>query len=225
MHRSTDGNKLVMKVAAPALLAALALGLTACDSGGSGGSDRANSPKDGGPSVIAPGKPGEAAETLSARDAQERRGDDRPNSADVRYAQMMIRHHQQALEMTELAPKQAQSGALKRLAERISAAQGPEIETMRGWLKKHGRAESPSGHAGHEEMPGMASEAQLGKLRAAHGKAFDALFLRLMTTHHQGAVTMATDVKSQGNDVQIEEMADDVIAQQTTEISRMRDMS
>jgi uncharacterized protein (DUF305 family) len=175
--------------------------------------------------VIAPGKPGEAVETLSAQDAQRRHADDKPNSADVRYAQMMIQHHRQALLMTELAPKQAESGPLKRIAERIAAAQGPEVEVMRGWLKQHGKSESPAGHAGHEAMPGMASAAQLKSLRAARGKAFDTLFLKLMITHHQGAVTMATDVKSQGNDVQVEEMADDVIAQQTTEISRMRALS
>ncbi|MEV1023431.1 DUF305 domain-containing protein [Streptomyces sp. NPDC050264] len=222
MHRSTDGNGLVIKVAVPALFAALALGLTACDPGGS---DQANSPASSGPSVIAPGRPGEAAETLSAKDAQRRGADDRPNSADVRYAQMMIQHHEQALRMTELAPDQAKSASLKRLAERIAAAQGPEVEVMRGWLKQHGRGETPTGHAGHEGMPGMASAAQLKRLRAARGKAFDELFLKLMITHHQGAVTMATEVKSEGNDVQVEEMADDVIAQQTTEISRMRDMS
>ncbi|WP_428956489.1 DUF305 domain-containing protein [Streptomyces sp. cg35] len=221
MHRSTDGNGIVIKVGVPALLMALALGLTACDSGGSG---EADSPASGGPSVIAPGKPGEAAETLSARDAQRRGADDKPNSADVRYAQMMILHHQQALQMTELAPEQAESEPVKRLAERIAAAQGPEVEMMRGWLEQHGRSESPTGHAGHEAMPGMASAAQLKKLRAARGEAFDALFLKLMITHHQGAVTMATEVKSDGNDVQVEEMADDVIAQQTAEINRMRDM-
>ncbi|GAA2340803.1 DUF305 domain-containing protein [Streptomyces kunmingensis] len=222
MLRSTDGNRLVIKVAVPALLAALALGLTGCDSKGA---EQANSAASSGPSVIAPGKPGEAAETLSAQDAQRRGADDKPNSADVRYAQMMIQHHEQALKMTGLAPEQAESGALKRLAERIAAAQGPEVAVMRGWLKQHGRGAEPEGHDGHEAMPGMASEAQLKSLRAARGKAFDTLFLKLMITHHQGAVTMATDVKSQGNDVQVEEMADDVIAQQTTEISRMRDMS
>ncbi|MET9498728.1 DUF305 domain-containing protein [Streptomyces sp. NPDC006552] len=211
-----------MKVAVPALLAALALGATACDSGGS---DQANSPASNGPSVIAPGRPGEAAETLSAQDARRRGADDQPNSADVRYAQMMIEHHQQALKMTELAPEQAKSGQLKRLAERISAAQKPEIAVMRGWLKQHHRVASPEGHDAHAAMPGMASAAQLKSLRAARGAAFDTLFLKLMITHHQGAVTMATEVKSEGNDVQVEEMADDVIAQQTTEISRMRDMS
>jgi uncharacterized protein (DUF305 family) len=45
-----------------------------------------------------------------------------------------------------------------------------------------------------------------------------------MITHHGGAITMATDAKAEGNNIQIEEMADDVIAQQTSEISRMREM-
>lgn len=210
-----------MKLAVPTLVAALALCLAGCDSGGS---DAANSPASSGPSVIAPGKPGEAAETLSAKDAASRGSDDTPNSADVQYAQMMIQHHAQALKMTELAPEQAESAQLKRLAERITAAQKPEIATMRGWLKEHGRKETPTGHQGHDAMPGMATEAQLKRLRAAHGKAFDQLFLKLMITHHQGAVTMATDVKGEGNNIQIEEMADDVIAQQTSEIERMRQM-
>ncbi|WP_026246627.1 MULTISPECIES: DUF305 domain-containing protein [unclassified Streptomyces] len=213
-----------MKVAVPALVAALALGLTGCDSG-SDADGKANSAVSGGPSVIAPGKPGEAAETLSAQDAQERKADDKPNSADVAYAQMMILHHEQALKMTELAPKQAESGQVKRLAERIAAAQGPEVDVMRAWLKKYGKPEAASGHSAHGSMPGMASAGQLKSLRGARGPAFDELFLKLMITHHQGAVTMATEVKSDGNDVVVEEMADDVIAQQTTEIERMRDMS
>lgn len=202
-----------------ALTALTALGLTACDSGSGTGSATA-----AGPSVLAPGKPGEDNRTLSAQDAEKHRADDdSPNSADVSYARMMIQHHAQALEMTELVPEQAESGRIKKLAERISAAQGPEIEAMRGWLKNHGEEGTGGGHD-HAAMPGMATGAQLEKLRAARGKAFDQLFLTLMITHHEGAITMATDVKSQGNNVQVEEMADDVVAQQTSEISRMREM-
>ncbi|MZD08042.1 DUF305 domain-containing protein [Streptomyces sp. SID5785] len=224
MHRSTDGNKLVMKLAVPTLVAAAALALAGCDAGGAEADGADNSRASSGPSVIAPGKPGEAAETLSAKDAASRGSDDTPNSADVSYAQMMILHHAQALKMTELAPDQADSTPVKRLAERITASQKPEIATMRGWLKQHGRKEAPSGHHAHDTMPGMATEAQLKQLRAARGKAFDSLFLKLMITHHQGAVTMATDVKGDGNNIQIEEMADDVIAQQSAEIERMRAM-
>ena len=205
-------------VAASLAVAVLALG--GCDSGST-----TKSAKAGGPSVIAPGKPGEAAKTLSAEDAAKHRTeDDSPNSADRAYARMMIEHHSQALEMTELAPVRAESGSVKRLAARISAGQGPEIAAMKSWLKSHGGDKGTEEHQ-HEAMPGMATEAQLKKLRAAKGKAFDELFLKLMITHHDGAIAMATDVKAQGNNIQIEEMADDVIAQQTSEISRMREMS
>ncbi|MFE0786207.1 DUF305 domain-containing protein [Streptomyces sp. alain-838] len=204
-----------------ALTALAVLGLGACDSDPDGGKADA-----AGPSVIAPGGPGEDNRTLSAEEAEKHRADDdSPNSADVSYARMMIQHHAQALEMTELVPEQAESGQVKKLAERISAAQGPEIQAMRGWLKTHGEKETGDGHAhDHAAMPGMATEAQLEKLRKARGKAFDQLFLTLMITHHEGAISMATDVKSQGNNVQVEEMADDVVAQQTSEISRMRRM-
>jgi uncharacterized protein (DUF305 family) len=209
--------------------------------------------------VIVPGRPGEANRKLSAEEAARQRAeDDSPNSADVSYARMMIEHHSQALTMTELAPDRAGSAKVKRLAERIAAAQGPEIAAMKDWLKTHGKGDKPgtkgtdtgheaggahgtgsgheaggaqgtgSGHAtgghGHASMPGMATEAQLKKLRAARGKAFDQLFLTLMITHHEGAITMATEVKAQGDNILIEEMADDVVAQQTSEITRMRDM-
>lgn len=201
------------------LLLTLALVLAGCDSGPDAEPGAAS-----GPSVIAPGKPGEANRTLSAQDAAGRRADDdTPNSADLTYARMMIQHHAQALEMTGLAPEQAQSTAVKGLASRMGAAQGPEIEAMKGWLETYGEEVTSGGHE-HTAMPGMATEAQLAELRAAHGKAFDALFLNLMITHHGGALTMAADVKAQGNNVRIEEMADDVIAQQTSEIARMREM-
>ncbi len=193
--------------------------LGGCDSG-SGSESAAGD----GPSVIVPGKPGESNRVLSTEEAaRQRTEDDSPNSADVAYARMMIEHHDQALEMTELVPDRAESTKVKKLAERIAAAQGPEITAMKGWLKSHGKSEQGEGHD-HGAMPGMATEAQLAKLRTAQGKAFDELFLTLMITHHDGAITMATDVKGQGNNIRIEEMADEVVAQQTSEISRMRDM-
>ncbi|MCC9707654.1 DUF305 domain-containing protein [Streptomyces sp. MNU76] len=199
------------------VLAGCDSGTEAAPDGGSGGSS--------GPAVIAPGKPGEAARTLSPEDVEKQRAeDDSPNSADFDYARMMIQHHAQALEMTELAPGHAKSTQVKRIAERISAAQRPEIEAMEGWLQANGDDGQDTSHD-HDTMPGMATEDQLKQLGTLDGKKFDQLFLKLMITHHEGAITMATDVKAQGNNILIEEMADDVIAQQTTEISRMRDLT
>ncbi|MEU8508135.1 DUF305 domain-containing protein [Streptomyces brevispora] len=201
------------------VVTAAVLASAGCDGGGgaNGSKDRAG----GGGSVVAPGKPGEPARTLSASEAAKEAGVDTPNSADVRYVRLMIQHHAQALVLTQLVPSRSGSAAVKRIAERITAAQQPEIGAMRGWLSRHGRPEQADGHD-HGAMPGMATAAQLKELRAAKGAAFDRLFLKRMITHHQGAVTMATAVLSEGNNVQVEEMADDVIAQQTTEISRMR---
>lgn len=205
-------------------LTAAVLALGACDSEGSDAGSQPDKKAAPGPSVIAPGKPGESAETMSAEDAAKKRtDDDSPNSADFTYVQMMITHHGQALKMTELAPKQADSTKVKRLADRIAAAQRPEIGAMKGWLKNNGGAKKQPGHD-HGTMPGMATEGQLKQLRAAKGKTFDELFLKLMITHHNGAVTMATDVLSDGNNILVEEMANDVIAQQTAEIGRMRKM-
>ncbi|EFL42717.1 DUF305 domain-containing protein [Streptomyces griseoflavus] len=211
-----------VSVAAAGLTVLAVLTLVGCDSG----ADDAGPAAGSGPSVIAPGGPGEANRTLSADEAQRQRAeDDSPNSADVSYARMMIAHHTQALEMTELVPDRAESSKIVRLAERITAAQRPEIKAMQAWLKNHGKAERDGAHGhDHATMPGMATQSQLKQLRAADGKAFDQLFLTLMITHHQGAITMATDVKGQGNNIQVEEMADDVVAQQTSEISRMRDL-
>ncbi|MET9929366.1 MULTISPECIES: DUF305 domain-containing protein [unclassified Streptomyces] len=203
-------------VLAAAVVAAV-LVLSGCD----GDDTKPAAGKDAGPGVVAPGRPGEPNRTLTAEEAAKEVSRDTANSADFRYAQMMIEHHSQALVMTELAPGRASATTVKNLAERISAGQKPEIGAMEGWLKKNG-GEDRKQHHDHAGMPGMATEPQLEELRAARGKAFDTLFLELMITHHQGAITMATEALAEGNDVFVEEMASDVVAQQTVEINRMR---
>ncbi|MFC8265723.1 DUF305 domain-containing protein [Streptomyces cinereoruber] len=202
------------------LTAAAVLALGACDAEPEKDAPRAAST---GGTVIAPGKPGEPARRVTPEEAARLLPDESPNGADFRYVQMMIVHHRQALTMTELAPGRAESDGVRKVAERISAAQKPEIGAMEGWLKNNGGPRDQGAHA-HHTMPGMATEAQLAELRKARGKAFDALFLKLMITHHQGAVTMAAELLGAGNNGLVEEMANDVIAQQTSEIGRMRSL-
>ncbi|MGW5422792.1 DUF305 domain-containing protein [Streptomyces sp. NPDC003943] len=208
---------------AVALSAVAVLALGACESEQEASKSAPRSVSSSGPAVIAPGRPGEPAKRVSPEEAARLMPDERPNGADFRYVQMMIEHHRQALTMTALVPQRAGSPKVKKVAERIAAAQGPEIGAMEGWLKSNGGPRPQSGHD-HHTMPGMATDAQLAELRAARGGDFDTLFLKLMTAHHEGAVTMAAEVLSQGNNVLVEEMANDVIAQQTAEIDRMRSL-
>ncbi|MGK5531056.1 DUF305 domain-containing protein [Streptomyces sp. URMC 129] len=206
-----------------AVLAALALA-GGCTSESGGGSDDGAG---GAPPVIAPGAPGEAAQTLSPEEAAEeaaREGE--PTAADFAFMRMMIDHHEQALVMTDLAARHAADEAVLSLSERIAAEQGPEIEAMEAWLTRNAGAAADEGHGTHapEEMPGMATEEQLAELAAARGAEFDALFLDLMIAHHEGALTMASDALAGAGDVTVQQMANDVIAAQSAEIGRMEEL-
>jgi uncharacterized protein (DUF305 family) len=174
--------------------------------------------------VIVPGRPGEEASTIAPGDASvvEQPG---ANDADKEFVQDMIVHHRQAVYMADLAPDRASSSDVKGLASRISDVQGPEIDMMNRWLSQHAvptvDPNAPHGHGGGA-MPGMATTEQLDALDKARGTSFDTLFLQLMITHHEGALTMAEEVRKTGVDVRVQEIADDVTAEQTDEIRRMR---
>ncbi|MEV0415650.1 DUF305 domain-containing protein [Streptomyces sp. NPDC050448] len=199
--------------------AGLLLALAGCR-----GDDGHDGAERGGAPVIAPGRPGEKARTLSPEEAAERQPDDSANAADRAYVQHMVEHHRQALTMSALAPARASAEGVKRLAERISAAQQPEIRAMESWLARHpAPSGAPAGHD-HAAMPGMATEQQLKELTEAKGAGFDRLFLALMTAHHEGAVKMAGEALAAGNNGAVEEMANEVVATQTAEIHRMRAM-
>ena len=173
--------------------------------------------------VIVPGRPGEPARTISPGQPLPTRRS-QPNTADFAFIASMIVHHQQALDMAALVPTHSQNDKIKAVASRIADSQRPEIDVMNGWLRDHGQpAVDPTKHAvDMSGMPGMASPSQLDSLRSATGPAFDSLFLQLMITHHQGAVTMARDVQTGGSDARVQELADEVIAVQSAEIQRMR---
>ncbi|MEV0879281.1 DUF305 domain-containing protein [Micromonospora echinofusca] len=174
------------------------------------------------PAVIVPGRPGE---TAAVRPAEELRdaATSRHNSMDVWFVRMMIPHHAQALEMAELAGDRAGDPALRALAERIRASQGPEIGMMRGWLQARGLSTDVADHD-HGSMRGMQTPEAIRQLAAARGAEFDRLFVRMMTEHHQGAVQMATDLLKVGSDLTLSEFANSVATEQTVEIDRMREL-
>ncbi|GHH04836.1 DUF305 domain-containing protein [Streptomyces lanatus] len=150
------------------------------------------------------------------------------NDQDVSFAQGMIPHHQQALEMAEMAADRASSAEVKDLAARIRKAQDPEIRTMSGWLKEWGEdvpsampGMDHSGHSGGSGMAGMMDQKDMDKLSDASGKAFDTLFLTLMVEHHEGAVEMAGTEKAKGAYAPATKLADAVVTGQTAEIEEM----
>ncbi|MDW6063912.1 DUF305 domain-containing protein [Streptomyces sp. FXJ1.4098] len=156
------------------------------------------------------------------------------NDGDVTFAQMMIPHHEQAVQMAKLADDRAEDAEIKTLAGDIEKAQDPEIRTMKSWLKAWGKPESGSGMPGmpgmdhgsgssdDSGMSGMMSDKDMKELEAAKGADFDKMFARMMIDHHNGAIDMAKDEQKNGRNATAKKLAADVVKNQTAEVKQLK---
>ncbi len=199
------------------LTAAVVVATAAVAASCSGGDDMANMPGHGTP-------PSAGQQQTPAQAAH--------NQADVAFAQGMIPHHQQAIDMSRMAFDRAQSPEVKKLAEQIQAAQGPEIDKLTGWLQSWG-AEAPSGmqgmdhggHGGHGGSGGgMMSPEEMDQLGQSSGAEFDRAFLSMMIKHHEGAVEMARTELNAGQYPEAKQMAQQIIDTQQAEIGTMKQL-
>ena len=140
------------------------------------------------------------------------------SAQDIMFAQMMIPHHQQAVDMGTLAETRVTDEAVKTLAAQIKSEQAPEIATMKGWLSSAGA----STEMGHDmPMAGMLSDSELAKLESLKGAAFEKLFLESMIAHHEGAIQMARMVVDSKN-TDVAKLAQAIIDSQTKQIAYMK---
>ena len=139
---------------------------------------------------------------------------------DIMFAQMMIPHHEQAIEMAQMAASRTPNAKVLSLAKGISDAQKSEVATMKKWLAD---ADAPLMMDHDMGMTGVLSDEQMSALADASGPVFDQLFLESMIAHHEGAIEMARYVTDSANP-QVKALADSIIATQTSEIAKMTKM-
>jgi uncharacterized protein (DUF305 family) len=150
------------------------------------------------------------------------------SNTDVMFAQMMIPHHQQAVEMSDLALAISTNPKVLALAQKIRDAQAPESELMKSWLTKAG-ADTTMGHEMHDMgmgmggMDGMMSEDKMTALAQATGTAFDTLYLEGMIAHHEGALQMVKMIANSSN-ADVLKLGEEIVAGQTAEIAQMKTM-
>ena len=145
------------------------------------------------------------------------------NAADVAFAQMMIPHHEQAVEMSEdILAKDGVDQRVIDLATQIKAAQDPEIKQMKSWLTAWGADEGMSGM--NHGTTGMMSDDDMMALQEASGADADKLFLEQMTLHHEGAIVMAQTELEAGENADAKAMAQAIVTSQTAEIQVMTDI-
>lgn len=141
--------------------------------------------------------------------------------ADIMFLQMMIPHHQQAIDISNLAMKSSQNAELIELAKIIARDQAAEIKQMKAWLTDAGASED-MGHS-MDGMGGMLNDDELAALSAATGKEFDVLWLKGMTEHHDGAIHMTQMIEDAQN-ADIKAFGTKVIKDQSEQIDQMKKM-
>jgi uncharacterized protein (DUF305 family) len=133
------------------------------------------------------------------------------------FAEMMIPHHEQAIEMSDLALTNSKDSKVLALATEIKNSQASEIEQMQLW-----GSSNMGSHAGHA-MDGMLTDEEMHALSTAMGKEFDRLFLEGMIKHHEGAIDMAEMVVDSKNQ-EVSSLANAIITAQRAEIERMKEL-
>ena len=143
---------------------------------------------------------------------------------DVHFLQMMIPHHEQAIEMSDIAldPTIGASDVVKGLATQIKGAQDPEITQMNKWLTDLGKTEMDSSMDMSGKMDGMLTADQLMNLGTLRGAEFDSAWIKAMIGHHEGAVEMATVVIAKGSNSQVRILAEAIIIGQQKEIGTLK---
>ena len=164
------------------------------------------------------GGPTGASPTHDSRSAEH-------NAADVAFAEDMIPHHRQAVDMTAMVPSRSTNPDLLVMATHISSDQQAEILTMKGLLAQWGVQDAPSqenamDHSGMH-IAGMVDGATLNTIQSLSGPSFDALWMTSMISHHQGAITMAQNEIDQGRSPDAIKLAKMIISAQQREIAQM----
>lgn len=181
------------------------------------------------------GLPGSSSQSLAPAE----------DSVDVGFAQDMAMHHQQAVQIANTAREKTTNPEIKQIAFDIESTQLEQAGRMDGWLMLWGRPEQPSGphmawmsgpegehhhgagaqpSTGTDDMPGMASEEELGRLRSLSGKEFDVDFLQLMLRHHQAGTPMAQYASVHASVPAVRTLAANIVHSQTTEMDTIRQL-
>ncbi|MEU8414733.1 DUF305 domain-containing protein [Amycolatopsis japonica] len=165
-------------------------------------------------------------------------------SVEVGFAQDMSVHHLQAVTMAGWARDHTTDPAIKTLAFDIERTQTGQVGRMKGWLGLWGQPEQTTGaymtwmtepmagHGGHggadmkpsngAPMPGMATSAELAKLRSLTGKEMDVFFLQLMLRHHMGGTEMAQYAYDHTSIADVKSLTQSMLVSQGAEMTLMK---
>lgn len=181
-------------------------------------------PDPSGTDFVTPAPPDGAESDESARPDADgtTTGDGEATAADVAFIAAMVEHHEQAVELAELAPGRVADPELADLAGLIAVTQAAEAESMRGWLERRRSADdAAAGHEHAESMAGEISRSTIDRAAELEGGAFDRLFVSAMIPHHRGALQMSEARLAESGDPAVARWARAIATSQALEIDRL----
>jgi uncharacterized protein (DUF305 family) len=143
---------------------------------------------------------------------------------DLQFIDTMIQHHQAAVVMAKMVLEKSRNQDLRKFAQKIITDQESEIERMEAWREQWYPYNLD---AINMELPGMKDSmrmmlgSEMDKMEASVGQTFDDYFLKMMTPHHQGAITMAKDALTKIEHPELKTLAQKIISNQENEIKQM----
>ena len=150
------------------------------------------------------------------------------NDQDVTFLSDMIPHHAQALLMVDMTDGRELTPAFADLTQGIEAAQGPEIDQMSDWLGSWGYdvpdTASHMGMMGSDNGMGMMTDEDTETLGGMMGGDFEAMWLRMMIKHHEGAVSMSQTELKDGVNPEARDLAQRIVDAQEAEIALMEQL-
>jgi uncharacterized protein (DUF305 family) len=134
---------------------------------------------------------------------------------DIDFANMMIAHHQGAIDMSQQELNSGRDEKMKRMAEKIITAQKEEISQLQDFVKNY----KPSGMKhGEAELEKSKSDMET-KMRSMQMSGDpDKDFAMMMKEHHAAAVAMSKKQLTHGMSAKLKKMAQKTITDQNREI-------
>jgi uncharacterized protein (DUF305 family) len=146
---------------------------------------------------------------------------------DIGFAQDMLDHHDQAVQLASYAQAHATSPMVQNMAAAVLGTQRYEIGVLEQFLRDHGAARGDPDRTvmawmgmpvPHDHMPGLQSHDTVVDFLNQQGPALDRQFLTLMIDHHEGGVHMASYAADHAESASLRQLAARMVVDQQTEI-------
>lgn len=181
----------------------------------------------------APGTPPPAtaqAHSGSGHSEGEGVGEGSHTSTDQEFAQQLLTHHEQLVEIVGLANQNSQNPQVKQLASEIQQAQQAEIEEIKTWLastegKESASAPEDTAAGASSEVPGLQQPAVVDQLRAARGPAFDQQWKQAVIALQEGALQLAQTELDEGSAEQMRSLAEKIAGSRQAEIDKVKSLA